>query len=951
MVDHDEDNAYDESEVQRIIVEKGAFMFCTNCGAKLVKNAMFCINCGAKIGEDAASLSISTHVAPPSNTEHSPFVDQTAARQNMPPQQNMIPPQPQEYQNTAPPRQGMASPSYPQQQRYKPKRAVRRKQKRSTAFIAVAAVLTATVTSLALLLLYNILGSDDIAPDDIPQSLDWMVQGIADTDAPVTRGSFSRLVIGIIETPTEEEAYFDDVPVTHPLNVWVTAAVRRDIIHLAEHGRYFGVDDIITHEEAVTWIVRALGIGGGDELGIATEIGLLENMSVQQFNRHEDLLYWQALALIVRMYEVYNELTPSSESFVYAVYRDDITVIDDPIRYSYIRTDDNLVVTVYNTSNSVQELSIGDTFVFEPTANNPGGLAVNITGMTTHGSDLIITGTVPSTLDEIFDEFEFAEDIDILAYADDILIADEFLDSDGIEITRNPTRFVQANLSRFDIGGGVTLDGNVRLYTPRVSASLSIDHINHLVVTTTTQVDLTASTQLRFDRLVHLFTIPVQLPKGIRIDVPLGIRITAEGDFSLEFIGRANAQFGVIQNRDFAQVHLAYSFDFEDELSVSLAVNIRANASVLGIGIYGIQGDFGRGVRTSSQLRQRCVSGTCLVVELFHVRRISSVPDWGVLRNVFPFELDLASLTVSDIRYRTGGRWHRYCPHVAGYEYEYDEFGNGLLVGGEREPIYDGPLAHLGTGMTLDEARNAPTGLFVKDGDMFIPIAPQWINDAGGFGGRQIRGVGVSGVFGSNSNMKAILFDPEFEIPRIPNNAHLVLIGETNIGVYATFHNGWTIPYGVNLGQGVNAFGVPSGGERVALLGYDRDSWGERVDAWFDTINGQPPLNFDYRMVYTRRSYGLMPFHGLLTGSYGEEFTFARWESTDFVERTYVADRRFFTMTPSTLGSDQMIPAFYEIVTTYDGYFEVVFLTPPLGFYGIGSSVHWIDRVVEFVEP
>ena len=259
------------------------------------------------------------------------------------------------------------------------------------------------------------------------------------------------------------------------------------------------------------------------------------------------------------------------------------------------------------------------------------------------------------------------------------------------------------------------------------------------------------------------------------------------------------------------------------------------------------------------------------------------------------------------------------------------------------------PLAHLGASVTLAEAQGTP-GLFIKYGDRFIPIRPQWTNEPGGFAGRQIRGQGVTGHFGSSSNMKAVLFNSGFQIPRIPNNAQLVLIGEENIGIYATFHNGWTIPHGVNLGLGRNAFGVASGSERVALLNYTQTTSGAS-DAWFDTLNGQEPLNFQDRMVYTRVRFGLMPFHGILTGTPHEQFTFGRWEGTNWVETTYSADRRFFTMTSGDTGSDRGIRADYEIVRTMNGYFEVNFLTAPLGYYAIGHRMHWLNRVVEFAPP
>jgi len=109
-------------------------------------------------------------------------------------------------------------------------------------------------------------------------------------------------------------------------------------------------------------------------------------------------------------------------------------------------------------------------------------------------------------------------------------------------------------------------------------------------------------------------------------------------------------------------------------------------------------------------------------------------------------------------------------------------------------------------------------------------------------------------------------------------------------------------------------------------------------------------LDYQERVIFTRGAWSLTDTHGLLTGSQNESFTFSWWHGTEKVERTYYADRYFFTF-PAQGTSDYAIQANYVITTTDNGYFEVNFLSPPDGVYGIGSSVRYIDRIVEFVSP
>ena len=152
-------------------------------------------------------------------------------------------------------------------------------------------------------------GFSDLSPDSWAYSyiMDLGRRGIINgfpdgtyrPQASVTRAQFARLVVALLETPTETEAIFDDVPENSWSNPYITAAVRRGILFPSEYGRILGANEAITREEAAVWMVRALGIGlidGSaldfvdrdaitfqDEIATAVEIGLIVGLPDNRF--------------------------------------------------------------------------------------------------------------------------------------------------------------------------------------------------------------------------------------------------------------------------------------------------------------------------------------------------------------------------------------------------------------------------------------------------------------------------------------------------------------------------------------------------------------------------------------------------------------------------------------------------------------------------------------------
>ena len=188
----------------------------------------------------------------------------------------------------------------------------------------------------------------------------------------------------------------------------------------------------------------------------------------------------------------------------------------------------------------------------------------------------------------------------------------------------------------------------------------------------------------------------------------------------------------------------------------------------------------------------------------------------------------------------------------------------------------------------------------------------------------------------------AILYNPDFQIPRIYNDAQLVLIGINNIDIFPPLDTGWTIKDGVALGD-VSDYWIDTGGVTSALM-LIKDGISTEYQH-FETINGRDPMDYQSRMIYTRKGWNLMRFDGLLTGSQDEEFTFGWNNGASIVERKYFADRRFFTITgPDDI--EESIPNYF-VVATENGYYEIDFFDgPPIGYYRIGRNI-----IVEFISP
>lgn len=355
------------------------------------------------------------------------------------------------------------------------------------------------------------------------------------------------------------------------------------------------------------------------------------------------------------------------EKFNY-VYSSNVTIIKLPPEYSVTETADTFTVHISNANDAIRNLSAGNLFVLEPSSANPNGFAGRAINIVAEGAEVIITARMPESIDEIYDEFEFVSNMYVLPDVTDIVVAEEIEGLSGFEMTRNPTRLVSFNFNDFKFQG-ITINGSMVLYTPRLHANITMQHAD-LFVTAEAEFNFKVSASTNVNRIIPLYTIPVMPVPGVLIEIPIGIRITADGQASLEIMCDMSVSAGIIRGQPSARVIIDHNVDFNYNMTATVSLNVQAKASLLFVPIYGIGFDLGRGFTLSDALQAKCRAdsshvGKCFVVETFNVRSIESLSDYGLLGllGILQFSLDLTKNEPKAHKYRLDGTWNVFCPH------------------------------------------------------------------------------------------------------------------------------------------------------------------------------------------------------------------------------------------------------------------------------------------------
>jgi hypothetical protein len=358
--------------------------------------------------------------------------------------------------------------------------------------------------------------------------------------------------------------------------------------------------------------------------------------------------------------DVYYSGEPTSIDFHYE-FREEVKVINNAPLYSIVEADDTFIITIHNPNNEIKRLLVGDTFAFEPTAQNLSGIAGHITKISNEGAALVITARIPQSLDEIFDEFDLAADINILADAAGIYPAEEIAGIDGIEIIRNPTRFVGVTFLDVKLSENVTISGGFKVYEPRMNLSLDSISKDEVSVVMQTEANLSVKATVDMDKYYPIITVHCY-SYGINAHLGVGIRINVEGEVSIEYRYSAEAEFGVRNNEAFFEYNTDETLNFNISAKAELSANVRAGLHIFFIPIKGVQADFGKGAQTSSELQRSMCAEDCVVIGLYNVARISPMKNWGIF-GYLDYNIDLTSGEITSHRFLYESRWADTCHH------------------------------------------------------------------------------------------------------------------------------------------------------------------------------------------------------------------------------------------------------------------------------------------------
>jgi hypothetical protein len=358
--------------------------------------------------------------------------------------------------------------------------------------------------------------------------------------------------------------------------------------------------------------------------------------------------------------EVYYSGEPTNIEVFNYEFREDVTVIDEAPAYSIVETDDTFIITVHNPNDEIKSLSVGDTFAFEPTEQNISGAAGHIISLADEGAVLVITAKIPQSLDEIFDEFEFIGDINILAETVEIELAEELQGIDGIVISRNPRSFVGIDFGDVKLGD-MTISGGIKVYQPRMSVALFSPAEDNISVTLEMETNIKVSIGAKIDEFFPLVYIHAGL-FGIGTSIGIGIRFNAEGTANVEYIYAVAANFGYKNAEEFVGINEEHTLNFFIEGKVEISANVRAGLRVLFIPIWGVQADLGKGGKARVEMLATKCAEDCIIVGIYDIVRISSLDDWGILK-FLRFAVYFTDEEATSYRFYSDGEWLDKCPH------------------------------------------------------------------------------------------------------------------------------------------------------------------------------------------------------------------------------------------------------------------------------------------------
>ena len=319
------------------------------------------------------------------------------------------------------------------------------------------------------------------------------------------------------------------------------------------------------------------------------------------------------------------------EDIFHVVYHEHVNVVTQPPHYSFMIYNDIVIITVYNSNDAIMQLSAGDTFAFEPTDENPGGMSGHVINIS-HEDVTVITAQIPESPEDIFYEFHISGANNLMDLDADISIPDEFPDSlysGTIEFSRNPTTLLEWAFHNTVINDdennhALTLDGYFRIYRMSLYHDIGLAGIRRL------ELDVKATANLRAEAMTSVtlnFATMRMLKFGILIEIPIGLRISgsavAELTIGVDASIRINDEESVITGGIDYSVNFGFS-------QVEVTMNIQPTFRIVIIPLIRFVGDTGVGFDTTLATMRQCPESQCFVVGLYPILRLQLDSGFGL---------------------------------------------------------------------------------------------------------------------------------------------------------------------------------------------------------------------------------------------------------------------------------------------------------------------------------
>jgi len=452
--------------------------------------------------------------------------------------------------------------------------------------------------------------------------------------------------------------------------------VRRNILSPLDIGLVLDADETLPPTEAIALITRALGAGEVGEAVLRSYLPGTFFGSETTREQAESLLEGMAYALVA--------LSPDRATERVIEYHPHVIIISEPPFYSFTEDDGYFTIIVYLADDYINALVPGDTFVFEPSAENTGGISGHVVDVYHVVGGAVITARQPLLLSEIFIQYAYAATFDLLN--DQANLVPDDPESPGITVARN-NNAVQVLFNQHTFDNGITLDGSLAVIQPRVYACMALTHVNYLYVTA--EANFTALTlsgapvgedeygyRLPESHFIPLFTVH-SMYSGKWVELAVGLYVSRDGAFSLEIDAYFNTAFGIREGYTALRSYVDFDFEYAHYYTrAEVALGLEARARVLGIPVYGIHAKVGRGFTATAELQAQCHGDVCFVVGIFDIRQLHSLTRWGALSQsaALRFQADFAYEGLFDTWYIYRGTHRRFSTHPPRFALvEYEE--------------------------------------------------------------------------------------------------------------------------------------------------------------------------------------------------------------------------------------------------------------------------------------